>query len=61
MSPNRQLIAKILILRKLRRKLKRKVRETCIRPLFSNRLIQGSSILMNELRQDPHYHHRYFR
>ncbi|OXA55620.1 putative nuclease HARBI1 [Folsomia candida] len=59
-APDRRLIAKIFILRRLRRKLKRKVRAS-IRPMFWNRVDQGDSILMKELREDPHYHHRYFR
>ncbi|OXA50827.1 hypothetical protein Fcan01_13952 [Folsomia candida] len=60
-APDRRLITKILILRRLRRKLKRKVRAASIRPMFWNRVDQGDIILMKELREDPHYHHRYFR
>jgi hypothetical protein len=58
---NRRMALKILILRKLRRRMKRKVRECSIRPIFFKRLEQGDTVLMRELREDPHYHHRYFR
>ncbi|CAL8114398.1 unnamed protein product [Orchesella dallaii] len=60
MPLNKKLLRAILV-RKIRKKLKRKPREMSIRSLFFNRIEQGESILVRELREDPHYHHRYFR
>jgi hypothetical protein len=58
---NKRLLVKVLLLRKIRKRLKRKERSCSIRPIFENRFAQGENILAQELRNDPHYHHRYFR
>ncbi|OXA55233.1 hypothetical protein Fcan01_08683 [Folsomia candida] len=58
---NRDLLLKIILLRRIRRRLKRQPRTEYIRSIFENRAVQGESHLANELRSDPEYRRRYFR
>ncbi|CAG7831258.1 unnamed protein product, partial [Allacma fusca] len=52
---------RLLLVLKLRRKRQQRRRALYIRPIVSNRIVQGELSLVQELAEDPHYHHRYFR
>jgi len=54
-------VLKFILLVKLRRRIKRRQRTMYIRPLFLRRNETGETTLLHDLREDPHYHFRYFR
>ncbi|OXA47205.1 putative nuclease HARBI1 [Folsomia candida] len=60
-SFNRKLLIKIILVRRERLRAQRKARAMSIRPILFNCLLHGESFLVHELRNDPDYHHKYFR
>ncbi|CAG7829909.1 unnamed protein product, partial [Allacma fusca] len=60
-TPRSQFCLRLLLVLKLRRKRQQRRRALYIRPILSNRIVQGELSLVQELAEDPYYHHRYFR
>ncbi|CAG7724498.1 unnamed protein product [Allacma fusca] len=60
-TPRSPCFLRVLLVIKLRRRRRQRKRGLYLRPILSNRIVQGELSLVQELAEDPYYHHRYFR